>query len=55
MSVVIAVTMASAFAFLFVLCFAVVGANTDREEDDELQEQFIREWNEKRKGKRRKQ
>lgn len=55
MSIVIAVTMASALAFLFVLCLAMVGANTDREEDDELQEQYIREWNEKHKGKRRKQ
>lgn len=50
MNIVFTVTMASALAFLFVLCFAVVGANTDRKEDDELQEQFIREWNEKHKA-----
>lgn len=50
MRIAVTVIMVSAFALLLVLCFALVGANTDREEDDELQEQFIREWNEKHKA-----
>ena len=34
---------------VFMFTIAVVSIDTDRTEDDELQEKFIREWNSKEK------
>lgn len=43
----VTVITASFILIMFVLCFALVGANTDRHEDDLLQEKYLKEWKEK--------
>lgn len=40
----------SAFMVFCILCFALVSANTDRHEDDFLQEQYLKEWKQKKEG-----
>ena len=39
----------SAVVLLGVLCFSMIGCNTDRAEDDYLQEQYLKEWSDKHK------